>query len=125
MAARVALSSLCHTNRYIYGEDLGTESRRFNDNCPNQNFQNVGAAPRGCPVSAILSEPRYPRLPDNYKSPSIKSLPSVCYTYLKDFQDLQYGGFGYAQPPIHPLIERSRNERAFTTNKEYPYEKLL
>jgi len=46
MAARVALSSKCHQNEYIHGENLKTKSRRFNDN------------------SYSLSEPRYPRLED-------------------------------------------------------------
>jgi len=67
MAARLALSSLCHKNEYICSEDLRTKFRHFNDNLSEPRFPrlkdlqdfadlpaNVGAAQRGCPVAAQI-----------------------------------------------------------------------
>jgi len=47
-----------------------------------------------------LSEPRFSGLPEQKERPDTKSLPSVCYTHLKDLQDLPKPTLEVVQKPV-------------------------
>jgi hypothetical protein len=96
VVVRLALSSLCKINEYINSQIAASAERSAFSHCIR------------------TSEPG---LPDSYKSPYTKPLPSVCYTYFTEYSAFKFSLRGSSRCEIHP--ENPLNKYNRTLDKAF------